>query len=381
MASRKWEIITGEYPPQQGGVSDYTHLVARGLAAAGDQVHVWAPQCRDAEGNGADWNIKVHRLPGHFGLHALFVLSRSLRPLPQGQLLVQYVPHAYGFKAMNLPFCIWLYAHRRRGTMVMFHEVVFPLGRGQPLTHNALGIVTRLMLLLVARSAARIFVATPLWERILRDRTETWAPVSWLPVPSNIPVIDDPYGVMAFKSRYAPDGGILLGHLGTYGSHTTQALGALLPAIFADHRGFVVLLMGTNSCDFKRLLARRYPELAPRVQATGTLPAEELSRAVSACDLMVQPYPDGASTRRGSLMAALAHGRAIVTNSGIATESLWAKSGALALAPQGEPDMMRSLIVNLLADEAQRACYSAKAVELYAQCFDLRHTIAALRST
>ncbi len=27
-----WHIVTGEYPPQPGGVSDYTEAVARGLA-------------------------------------------------------------------------------------------------------------------------------------------------------------------------------------------------------------------------------------------------------------------------------------------------------------------------------------------------------------
>ena len=30
-----WAILTGEYPPQPGGVSDYTLQVCRGLAAAG----------------------------------------------------------------------------------------------------------------------------------------------------------------------------------------------------------------------------------------------------------------------------------------------------------------------------------------------------------
>jgi hypothetical protein len=30
----RWHIITGEYPPQPGGVSDYTRLVARGWQTA-----------------------------------------------------------------------------------------------------------------------------------------------------------------------------------------------------------------------------------------------------------------------------------------------------------------------------------------------------------
>src|SRR5579862_6625194 len=39
----EWHIITPEYPPQTGGVSDYTRLVAEGLAEKGDVVHVWCP--------------------------------------------------------------------------------------------------------------------------------------------------------------------------------------------------------------------------------------------------------------------------------------------------------------------------------------------------
>ena len=44
LALMQWHILTGEYPPQPGGVSDYTRMVAEGLAAAGDEVVVWAPQ-------------------------------------------------------------------------------------------------------------------------------------------------------------------------------------------------------------------------------------------------------------------------------------------------------------------------------------------------
>ena len=42
----QWHILTGEYPPQPGGVSDYSRMVAHGLAAAGDEVVVWAPSPR-----------------------------------------------------------------------------------------------------------------------------------------------------------------------------------------------------------------------------------------------------------------------------------------------------------------------------------------------
>ena len=121
-------MITGEYPPQTGGVSDYSRLVAHGLAAAGDHIDVYAPEGPGVE---PDDNVTLHRLPGHFGARALVQLSRALRRRPGDRLLVQYVPHAFGLKAMNLPFCLWLYSHARRngGAVVIFHEVNLGFGR------------------------------------------------------------------------------------------------------------------------------------------------------------------------------------------------------------------------------------------------------------
>jgi hypothetical protein len=70
---RAWHIVTGEYPPANGGVSDYTRLVARGLAARGDEVHVWAPGT--ASGLVRDAGVEVHALPGMFGPRALRELA------------------------------------------------------------------------------------------------------------------------------------------------------------------------------------------------------------------------------------------------------------------------------------------------------------------
>ena len=38
-----WHLLDARVPPDCGGVGDYTALVADGLAAAGDIVHVWYP--------------------------------------------------------------------------------------------------------------------------------------------------------------------------------------------------------------------------------------------------------------------------------------------------------------------------------------------------
>jgi hypothetical protein len=135
-----WHLVTGEYPPQRGGVSDYTRLVACGLAAAGDRVDVWAPACGMKEES--DPAVTVHRLRGRFGPRAMRELARAFDSANGARVLLQYVPHAFGMKAMNLPFCLWLYARRRHGAMVMFHEVMFPSERGQPIGHRLIGEVT-----------------------------------------------------------------------------------------------------------------------------------------------------------------------------------------------------------------------------------------------
>src|SRR5688572_9440944 len=43
LPSSNWHIISCEYPPQVGGVADFTRVIARGLAARGESVDVWAP--------------------------------------------------------------------------------------------------------------------------------------------------------------------------------------------------------------------------------------------------------------------------------------------------------------------------------------------------
>jgi glycosyltransferase involved in cell wall biosynthesis len=371
-----WHLISGEYPPQLGGVSDYTRMVARGLAAVGDCVQVWAPGA--ARPLARDPGVEVHPLPDHFGPHSLAILSRGLAR--EGEMLVQYVPHAFGFKAMNLPFCAWLLMRRREAVTVVFHEVAFPLRRRQPLRHNVLGVVTRVMALMVARSARRIFVTVPGCIRLLQPMVSARLAIGWLPVPSTIPVIDDREGIRAVRLRYAfADGGLLIGHFGTYGEWISNMLLASLPAVLGEYPQAVALLMGANSEKFRAVMLREYPQLAARFHATGPLAASDTSRHIAACDLMVQPYQDGISGRRTSAMAGLSHGRPVVTTRGEATEALWSESGAVAMAEAGDAAEFAKVAGMMLGGEARREYLAEAGRRLYQQQFDLRHTIAALR--
>jgi len=74
--NRLWHILTGEYPPQRGGVSDYVGLLAAGLGEAGLDVHVWAPRWSDPTAVVA--NVTVHRCAGRWTAGDLRRLSHEM---------------------------------------------------------------------------------------------------------------------------------------------------------------------------------------------------------------------------------------------------------------------------------------------------------------
>jgi len=375
----RWAILTGEYPPTPGGVSDYTRLLATALADTGDEVHVWAPGKPEAAD---DARVTVHRVPDHFGLHSLPRLDADLSRLgcPRVRILVQYVPHAYGWKAMNLPFCLWLSGRWRKRFEVMFHEVSYSVCSGQPWKHNLLGHVTRRMARMIHNAAARCWVAIPAWGDLLRRLAPGRSvPLEWLPVPSNVSVVHDPARVAAVRMRYTTAGGPLVGHFGTFGKPTAEMLKGVLPRLLCRRTELSALLIGRGSVAFAAELTRDYPNLAERVRATGGLEPTALSTHLQACDVFLQLYPDGASTRRGSLMAALAHGKPVVTNRGRHTESVPLQYGVRLV--ENEIEAQVRAVEALLEDVVARDQLAAAAIALYESRFDVRHTVAILRSS
>jgi glycosyltransferase involved in cell wall biosynthesis len=371
----EWHIVTGEYPPECGGVGDYTRLVACGLADAGDVVTVWTPSARRAAP--ADCGVTIRLLPDRYGLRSLRLLSRELDPRATTRILVQYVPHAFGFKGGNLPFCVWLWLRRGDRPWVMFHEVAYPLEAGAPLRRRALAVVNRMMARLVSRAAQRAFVSIPAWRPEIQALADPDTSIEWLPVPSTLPVVDDPLATRAVRERYAGRRP-LLGTFGTFGSQLREQLRRCLPAIAAAS-DTAILLLGRDSRLMADELTAEHPQLAERIGSTGSLTTEELSVHVGACDVMLQPYPDGVSTRRTSAMAALAHERALVTTTGALTEAFWALDHAAVLVPADDPSALAEAAVNLLADPARRASLGARALALYRGRFDVAHTVKALR--
>ena len=380
-ADRKgWLIISGEYPPQRGGVADYSSLIARELSWAGDVVRVVAPRTVGMIQDARIGDVEVHRVAGRFGWRALIELERRLRQGEKPTLLVQYVPHAYGYKAMNVLFCLWLWLHRKQDVRVMFHEVAYPMLPGQRRTHRALALVTRAMARIVASASTVIYVAIPEWERALR---ECGVPgntrIIVLPVPSclasDAQLAAEP---LRHLRRVGSEVRRIVGHFGTYGEGIINLLVPVISLLVEVEPGITMVLLGRNAERVSmQLKAQGVSE--ERVRCVGALAPDPMREAILACDIMCQPYPDGVSARRTSTMAALALGIPVVTTAGALTDTLWGDEKAVCLAPVADADAMLGAIVALLADDTARLELGARGSELYERQFAVKHTIARLR--
>ena len=381
---QSWHIISPEYPPQLGGVGDYVYLLAQALADQGDEVHVW---CSGPDRPRQSFpGVEVHPVLAGLAAADLFRLGRALSRFPgPRRVLLQWVPHAFGWRSMNLPFCGWIWTRARLAgddLGIMVHEPFLAFWEGT-WRQNAAAMVHRVMTVLLLHAAQRVWVSTPRWEKAWKPYAlGRRVPFAWLPLPSNVPVVSDPAAVRALRARYAPAGELILGHFGTFGHPITPMLESIIPRLFASGERLVMLFIGPKGAEFRERLVRRHPELGGLIHATGSIPATDprLSAHLSVCDLMIQPYPDGASSRRTSLLAPLAHGVPIVTTSGPSTESLWQESQAVALLPAQDLEAFAAQARCLLADQSARQRASQAARALYDNYFAIQRIAEALRS-
>src|SRR5262249_21973718 len=91
-----------------------------------------------------------------------------------------------------------------------------------------------------------------------------------------------------------------------------------------------VLTLGRRSNGLAKRLADE-PALRGRIASAGALDDVELSEHLGLSNIYLALFPDGASTRRSSLITALAHGVPVVSNDGRLTDNELRQSGAVVL--------------------------------------------------
>ena len=378
----RWAILTGEYPPQSGGVSDYTRLVAEGLAAVGDEVAVYAPPQGHRPGLGPSrgpgppaagpvrppWPplARPGAGPRSTGPNPDPVRTPCVRTEgdePPIRRVGRCPGPAGGPSLGDVP---------RGGVPIRPPAApAQPAGHRQPghgLGHSRCG-----------RPGAGLdpWLGSSCWSRSARGPgrpSGCRSPAMWPPRPS-------PRWSLPPAPSYAPDPAApLVGHFGTFGRPITDLLEPAIVGLLRTDPLARVLLIGRGSERYHVHIGASHPDLAGRVAGTGELPPAEVAAHLRACDLLLQPYPDGVSSRRTSVMAGLANRVPIVTNLGALSEPLWAASTGVAVVPGPDPAALAAAVVKVLALPSEsRLALGARGAELYLSEFALERTIERLR--
>jgi glycosyltransferase involved in cell wall biosynthesis len=289
-------LVSGEYPPDVGGVGDYTDRLRRALAESG-----WPS------------SVLSRRQVRHWDARALVWLLR-LAPR-DGLVHIQFQAGAYDLLG---DVCVMPAVLRRLRPSVRvvttFHDVRVPY------LFPRAGRLRRAAVQLLARRSHAVIAADE------RDLAWLGGPACGkyqVPIGSNVACAPEPaYDRAALRRGLGLDADALaIVYFGLL--NHSKGLDLLLDAfrlVLSTLPSARLLLLGGEagaSDPTDRLTAARVRDrldrLGDRVVRTGWLPPQVLSAHLLAGDVALLPYVDGASPRRGSLLACSAHGLPIVT--------------------------------------------------------------------
>ena len=250
MGGKTWHILTGEYPPQPGGVSDYTARLAEGLAAKGADVRVWTGQTAAGPALEAA-GVNLKGIAGLWSQQGLRQLAEELRSWPAPRrLLVQYTPNAWGRKGLNFTFCKWLLERSKAGDEIhlMVHEPFYPYQLWDKPTRWLLAAGQRRMMRLLLAASSKVYVAIPAWADLLRPFDgEKSREMIWLPICSTIPVYEQPAQVETLHQWFAPCGEFIVGSFGGFGGGVGALTEELFASLLAARNDIIGLFLGAGS--------------------------------------------------------------------------------------------------------------------------------------
>ncbi|MEK6706995.1 MAG: glycosyltransferase, partial [Bdellovibrionota bacterium] len=192
------------------------------------------------------------------------------------------------------------------------------------------------------------------WNRRLPYKRSKF---SWLPVGANIePVPDQKMSSPDVKkmAQIKSSRKIII-HFG--GSHLSHGFLHMFHSFEEARKIFVgddpvLLFVGMTQHEVDQKLGETgMSHIKENVIGIGYLGPEEASCWLAAADLVLAPFLDGVSTRRGSMMAAFTHGKAMVTTSGRNTDPLLPWNSFCSIVSVDDVDGFKKEVIRLLGNQ------------------------------
>lgn len=377
-----WHLFTAEYPPQKSGVGLYTKGLANALYTAGYKITVHTSKEKnktiESEINKYTSEFQLLRYIDNWDKNKLDTYIHKSNFSNETNRLFFHISKGMTSKSDLKGIEIWLKEKRTQGFEIwtMIHDLSPKLK-----CNNILfWIKHRKFLKVFIKNSDQILVASDLWSQSVEKMiTRKNKKVSYLPVSSAVPMNTNKQNVANIRNAFTSDNSIIIGSFGSFSeSAILSEYVSNIPNLLHKHPEAIWLCLGRESEDFCKHLKREFPEVANRISYTGELNPEALSIHIQACDILFQPYPEGVTTKRSSLMVGLAHGKPIVTSYGKKTEDIWKKSEILLLGQWNSPGSMYQLLDRLLNDKDLKIRLSENARKFYRENFSLEQTVKVI---
>lgn len=354
-------FITGEYPPLQGGIADYTALLRSELRALDVTSEVLTDSaCASTE-------LTVHPVVGTWGFAFWGVVQQIISERQIDVVHIQYQTAAFDLKpAINL--LPWYLQRRspRPAIITTFHDL------SEPYVFPKAGPVRRWATHMLGRHSDAIIFTTQEDREKWSAAVDTNVPASQKtpthqidigPHIAEVTITADERQALRAACGVAPSA-FLVGFFGFV--NATKGLDTLFMAVRRlrdEDIPVQVLIVGGSVGDsdpsnavykehLERLIRRLDLDMGDILLSTGYLEAAEASRALATCDAMALPFTDGVSLRRTSLLTALDHGLPVVTTCPKQPTPELQESGALLLVPPDDPPALSDALRRLYEDPA-----------------------------
>lgn len=351
----------------EGGVGAFTQVLAQTLANQQAEVHIITSRQARPEPKPTTWQGLLE--PVDLGYATQYPIIHKWKWPSLAQVTdtvihygldvvnIQYQAAAYDMNSPAINFLPW----RLKGvcrTAVTFHDL------RTPYLFPKAGRLRQTAVHFMARQAHGVIVTNPQDAQALHPHIVPQR-LRQIPIGSNITAHHpSPATIAALRQNL----GLtvqdhLLGYFGFL--HESKGADLLVSALAHAPANVHLLFIGgqtgssdpQNTAPFLQQIQQQITDLglSQRVHWTGFVPESEVSAYLDAVDLMVLPYRDGVSLRRGTLMAVLAHGRPLLTTEPALPTPELMHGQNIYLVPANDLVTLATAITHLLAHPAQRA--------------------------
>ncbi len=377
----------------EGGVGAFTAELAKALQQQGHTVHIItsrearppdAPRTFTSAIEPIDLGFaQLHPRINRWRWPSLAVIADIVLRYELDVVNIQYQPAAFNMNSAAINFLPWRLKNMVK-TAVTFHDLRVPY------LFPKAGRLRQTAVNFLARSADGVIATNPAdYQSLVSNlqsptkaqrkgaKTQREKPLTQIAIGSNITVHPTNHieirEIRQNLGLKADD--VLLGYFGFL--NESKGADTLIEALAQQDGRFHLAFIGgqtgasdaTNNQAFLDGLRAQIEALGltERVHWTGFLSDARVSAHLQAADMLVMPYRDGASLRRGTLMAALAHGRPLITTAPtVPTPHLIAGENC-CLVPVGDVGGVGTAVQTLAYDADLRETLGQGAAQLAEQ--------------